>query len=91
VTALTPLFCGANMSIRILEVSANSPVGVPVWPLKMIIFVAGVTLFLQGLAELCRCVLCIRDNEWLDRGEDVIELETALQQQFGNKEEGRAS
>jgi hypothetical protein len=36
-------------------------------------------------------VLCIRDNEWLDRGEDVIELETALQQQFGNKEEGRAS
>ena len=87
---LTGFTYGAE-SMRILEVSANSPVGVPVWPLKMIIFVAGVTLFLQGLAELCRCVLCIRDNEWLDRGEDVIELETALQQQFGNKEEGRAS
>ena len=31
-------------SARILESSVNSPAGVPVWPLKSIIFVAGVTL-----------------------------------------------
>ena len=80
-------FYGAD-AMRIQEVSVNSPVGVPVWPLKMIIFVAGITLVLQGLAELCRCILCIQNNEWLDRGDDVVELETALQQQFGKSEEG---
>jgi hypothetical protein len=30
----------------------------------------------------------MQNNEWLDRGDDVVELETALQQQFGKSEEG---
>ena len=38
-------------SMLISEVSVNSPADVPVWPLKLIIFFAGITLFLQGLAE----------------------------------------
>lgn len=71
---------------RIQEVSVNSPIGVPIWPLKMIIFVAGLTLLLQGAAEMCRCVMAIRDNEWPSRDDDVVELEVALQQQFGKKE-----
>ncbi|MBK5205868.1 MAG: TRAP transporter small permease subunit [Polaromonas sp.] len=78
-------FYGWNAA-RIQEVSVNSPAGVPVWPLKMIIFVAGITLLLQGLAEMCRCVITIRDNQWPSRDEDVVELEVALQQQFGHKE-----
>ena len=44
-------FYGAD-AMRIQEVSVNSPVGVPVWPLKMIIFVEGIKMVLQGLAEL---------------------------------------
>jgi len=75
-------------SIR--EVSVNSPVGVPVWPLKLIIPAAGITLVLQGMAEVCRCILAIRTGEWPSRGEDVVELEVALQQQFGHKEGGAA-
>lgn len=75
---------------RIQEVSVNSPIGVPIWPLKLIIFVAGLTLLLQGLAEMCRCLIAMRDNQWPSRPDDVVELEVALQQQFGHKE-GQAS
>ena len=77
-------------SARIGEVSVNSPVGVPVWPLKLIIPLAGLTLLLQGIAEVCRCILAIRANSWPGRGDDVVELEVALQEQFGHKE-GNAS
>lgn len=73
-------------SASIHEVSVNSPVGVPIWPLKIAIFVAGLTLALQGAAEVCRCLVTIRDGEWPSREEDVIELEEALQRQFGHQE-----
>lgn len=70
---------------RIQEASVNSPVGVPVWPLKMIIFVAGITLLLQGVAEVMRCLMCIRDGVWPKRDDDVHELETELQAQYANE------
>jgi TRAP-type mannitol/chloroaromatic compound transport system permease small subunit len=62
----------------IREVSVNSPVGVPVWPLKMLIPVAGVLLTIQGVAEVLRCVLCLREGEWAPRMHDVEELEEQL-------------
>lgn len=66
---------------RIQEVSVNSPIGVPVWPLKMLIPVAGFLLTLQGIAEVMRCILCIRDGSWPQRLHDVEEIESALQHQ----------
>ncbi len=66
-------------SWAIQEVSVNSPVGVPIWPLKMLIPVAGVLLTLQGLAEVGRCILCLRDGAWPPRLHDIEELETQLQ------------
>lgn len=78
-------------SARIQEVSVNSPIGVPVWPLKLVIPAAGILLLLQGIAEVCRCLITMRTNAWPPRGEDVIELEEALQKQFGNQKEGAAS
>ncbi len=77
-------------SARISEVSVNSPVGVPIWPLKLIIPAAGIMLTLQGVAEVCRCLITIRENQWPARGDDVVELEVTLQEKFGNKE-GNAS
>ena len=62
----------------IKEVSVNSPVGVPVWPLKMLIPAAGVLLTLQGIAEVLRCVLCLKEGEWPARLHDVDELENQL-------------
>jgi len=73
---------------KIGEVSVNSPVGVPIWPLKLIIFVAGCSLLLQGLAEVCRCLLTIRDNAWPARADDVVEMEEALLKAHEAKTEG---
>jgi TRAP-type mannitol/chloroaromatic compound transport system permease small subunit len=68
----------ALFSVRFLEVSIFSPAGVPVFPLKALIPVAGVFLFLQGVAEVMRCIICIRDGRWLPRLHDVEEMETMI-------------
>jgi TRAP-type mannitol/chloroaromatic compound transport system permease small subunit len=65
-------------SFAIKEVSVNSPVGVPIWPLKMLIPAAGVLLTLQGIAEALRCVLCLKEGAWPARLHDVDELEEQL-------------
>ncbi len=52
----------AEMSVRFREVSIFSPAGVPVFPLKALIPIAGLLLFVQGIAEVIRCVLCIRQG-----------------------------
>jgi TRAP-type mannitol/chloroaromatic compound transport system permease small subunit len=70
----------ARMSVRFLEVSIFSPAGIPVFPLKALIPVTGVFLFIQGVAEVIRCVLCIKRGHWPQRLHDVEELETAIRQ-----------
>jgi TRAP-type mannitol/chloroaromatic compound transport system permease small subunit len=75
----------AWQSASILESSVNSPAGVPVWPLKTVIFVAGVTLLIAGAAEVMRCLVCIRTGKWLSRSGDVEELEQVLIQQHTGK------
>lgn len=68
-------------SMRIGEVSVNSPIGVPIWQLKLIIPAAGVMLAIQGVAEMLRCIVCIREGAWPARLHDVEELEMAILQQ----------
>jgi TRAP-type mannitol/chloroaromatic compound transport system permease small subunit len=68
----------AAMSIRFREVSIFSPAGVPVFPLKALVPVTGLFLLLQGIAEIIRCVLCIRSGEWPQRLHDVEETEARL-------------
>jgi TRAP-type mannitol/chloroaromatic compound transport system permease small subunit len=68
----------ASMSVRFKEVSIFSPAGVPVFPLKALIPITGVLLFLQGLAEVIRCILCIRLGEWPKRLHDVDETESVI-------------
>jgi len=65
-------------SMRIGEVSVNSPVGVPIWQLKLIIPAAGALLALQGIAEMLRCIVCIKTGHWPERLHDVEEMETAI-------------
>lgn len=73
-------------SASILEVSVNSPAGVPVWPLKVVIFVSGLSMLLAGSAEMCRCILCIKTGKWLSRDEDVKELEDILLETHGTEQ-----
>ncbi|MEM8839166.1 MAG: TRAP transporter small permease subunit [Pseudomonadota bacterium] len=60
------------------EVSVFSPAGVPVFQFKMIIVAAGTLLLIQGIAQVLRCVIAMRDNEWPAYKEDVEELEDIL-------------
>lgn len=68
----------AQMSIRFREVSIFSPAGVPVFPLKALIPLTGVLLLLQGIAEIIRCIICIRQNQWPQRLHDVEETESII-------------
>lgn len=74
-------------SMRIREVSVNSPAGVPIWPLKMLIPVGAGLLTLQGIAEVLRCIQCLREGRWPARLHDVEELDRQLIEQL--KAEGQ--
>jgi len=71
----------AAMSIRFKEVSIFSPAGVPVFPLKTLVPVTGVLLLLQGIAEIIRCIVCIRTGQWPQRLQDVEETESIILQE----------
>jgi TRAP-type mannitol/chloroaromatic compound transport system permease small subunit len=71
----------AEMSVRFREVSIFSPAGVPVFPLKALIPITGVLLLLQGIAEIIRCILCIKQGAWPQRLHDVEETESILLQE----------
>jgi TRAP-type mannitol/chloroaromatic compound transport system permease small subunit len=68
----------ARMSVMFRELSIFSPAGVPVFPLKALIPVTGLILFLQGIAETIRCIICIRQGYWPQRLHDVEEMEVAI-------------
>lgn len=74
------------------EISINSPIGVPIAPLKTMLPVAAGFVFLQGIAEFIRCIICLKQGEWPERLHDVEELETAIlaQRQFELEREREA-
>ncbi len=81
----------AHDSFGYKEVSVNSPVGVPIWQLKALIPLAGIMLFIQGIAQVIRCVLCIRTGRWPKKLHDVEEMETAIQheREYGDAAKGK--
>lgn len=68
----------AHDAFRIKEMSINSPIGIPIWQIKMMIPVGAALLSLQGIAECLRCVLALRQNQWPPRLHDVEEIEQQL-------------
>jgi len=52
----------------------------PVYPFKFVIPVAGVIVMLQGLAEILRCVVCLRTGHWPARLKDAEEMDVVEQQ-----------
>ncbi|GAB4478860.1 MAG: TRAP transporter small permease subunit [Burkholderiaceae bacterium] len=69
----------AHDSFGYREVSVNSPAGVPIWQLKALIPLAGTMLFIQGVAQVIRCILCLQTGVWPQQLHDVEELESVLQ------------
>jgi TRAP-type mannitol/chloroaromatic compound transport system permease small subunit len=64
----------ANDSLAIREQTFNAD-PLPVYPFKFVIPIAGGVLLLQGIVEIVRCVMCIRDGEWPRRDSDVEEVD----------------
>jgi TRAP-type mannitol/chloroaromatic compound transport system permease small subunit len=65
----------AEFSWRIGERSSSGPGGPPVYHFKTLIPIAAAFLFIQGLAEVARCVMCLRDGVWPPRLSDVQEVD----------------
>jgi TRAP-type mannitol/chloroaromatic compound transport system permease small subunit len=63
-----------NESLAIRE-STFSATPLPLYPFKFIIPFAGGMLLLQGLAEIVRCVICLRQGAWPSREQDVEEVD----------------
>lgn len=68
------------------EVSVNSPAGIPIFQFKSIIVLAGILLFVQGIAQVFRCILCIREGYWRKAEDDVVETEDLLMAQAAKAE-----
>lgn len=71
----------SERSFRWGEVSSMSPANIPIWQFKLIIPAAGALLFVQGTAQVCRCLICLKTGQWPSKLDDVEELETVLQHQ----------
>jgi TRAP-type mannitol/chloroaromatic compound transport system permease small subunit len=66
------IFFNDSLAIREQTFSAEA---LPIYPFKFIIPLAGGILLLQGVVEIIRCILCIRDGAWPKRDEDVEEVD----------------
>jgi TRAP-type mannitol/chloroaromatic compound transport system permease small subunit len=64
----------ANESLAIRE-NTFSPDPLPLYPFKFVIPAAGFLLLLQGLVEILRCVVCLRQGSWPARMKDVEEID----------------
>lgn len=71
----------SSRSWRFLEVSSMSPANIPIYQFKSVLVAAGVLLFLQGIAQVFRCVITMRTNQWPEPEPDVEELEKKLLQE----------
>ncbi|MCU0897379.1 MAG: TRAP transporter small permease subunit [Burkholderiales bacterium] len=65
----------AAESWAIAERSNVTAEGPPIYPFKTVIPIAGAFLLLQGIVEIIRCVICIRQGEWPSREADVEEVD----------------
>ena len=75
----------AEISWAIGEVSIYSPTGAPVYPHKMLIPLAAGLILIQCIAEIVRCVICLRQGAWPQRLHDVEELESAIMADAENR------
>jgi len=49
--------------------------GPPIYPYKTVIPLAGAFVLVQGIVEIIRCVICLKQGEWPSRQADVVEVD----------------
>ncbi|HUQ73994.1 MAG TPA: TRAP transporter small permease subunit [Burkholderiales bacterium] len=82
-------------SWRINEHSNVTADGPPVYHFKSVIPLAGALVLVQGIAEIIRCIVCLRTGEWPERMKDVEEIdvveEQLAQSEFVDEESRKAA
>ena len=70
------------------NITAEGPV---VYPFKTIIPLAGAILLAQGIVEITRCVICLKQGAWPSRIEDVEEVDVDKLKAMVHAEDGDAT
>ena len=65
-------YASESLAIREQTFSAEP---LPLYPFKFVIPLAGAALLLQGMAEIARCIICLRNGAWPSRQADVEEVD----------------
>jgi TRAP-type mannitol/chloroaromatic compound transport system permease small subunit len=78
----------AKLSWMMKEHSSFTPGGPPIYPFKALIPIAAAFLVLQGIAEVIRCIICLRTGKWPRRLHDVEELDVVIIEQHQTEEGG---
>jgi TRAP-type mannitol/chloroaromatic compound transport system permease small subunit len=76
VVALT--YAGYYYAVESWAINEHSNVtadGPPIYPFKTVIPIAGAILLAQGIVEIVRCVICLKQGSWPSREEDVEEVD----------------
>jgi TRAP-type mannitol/chloroaromatic compound transport system permease small subunit len=75
----------AALSWRINEHSNVTAEGPPIYHFKTVIPIAGALVMLQGIAEIVRCVVCLKTGVWPSRLKDVAEIDV-IEEQLAHSE-----
>ena len=59
--------------------------GPPVYHFKTVIPIAGALVLFQGIAEIIRCVVCLKTGEWPERLKDAEEIDVVEEQLAGSQ------
>jgi TRAP-type mannitol/chloroaromatic compound transport system permease small subunit len=70
-------FFGDALAIRETTFNATP---LPVYPFKFVIPLAGAMVLVQGLSEMLRCIVCLREGVWMERLKDAEEIDVVEQQ-----------
>jgi len=71
-------YAGYGFAVESWAINEHSNItadGPPIYPFKTILPIAGAFLLAQGLVEIVRCIVCIKQGEWPKRGDDVDEVD----------------
>jgi TRAP-type mannitol/chloroaromatic compound transport system permease small subunit len=70
------------------NITADGP---PIYPFKTVIPLAGGILLLQGVVEIVRCIVCLRQGYWPSREEDVEEVDVEKLKEMVHAEDVEAA
>ena len=73
-----------NESLAMREQTFNAT-PIPLYPFKFVIPVAGAIVLMQGMAEILRCLVCIKTGVWTPRLKDAQEADIVAQQLAGSE------